>query len=369
MHNLLKTPFFRKFIIAFGVTFLLVSSLAVGVYATMRTWVSAPEVAAQQVVVVQQEPPAQSTSNPSQSPSGSSEEEPAPESEFEGDLPGVLESVLMDRKPYFFTFLLFGIDTSNQVDAIMVGSIDAMTSDVNLISIPRDTLVDVNRRVRKISNSYASGRFGGRDHDSGVNQVKTEVSRLIGFRPDFYVMADFEGFERIVDAIGGITIDIPFHMRNTDPFQNLFIDLLPGEQLLSGEQALHFARFRESDSGFRPITDYQRMENQQHLLAALFNELLSPGTILRLPEFVRIYTEHVNTDLTYGEIIWFARRVMANGLDLSSIDTHTLPIRGTSGAPYWYEIPDRAGILELVNRTVNPFQQDIIAGMLRIIEP
>lgn len=361
---MLRTTFFRKFIITFAITFVLVSSIAVGAYATMRTWVTAPEIPTQQAVTIHIEQPTTTQTNTS---TIDVEDDAEPEPDFDGVLPVV--EALMDRKPYFFTFLIFGLDKSMQADAIMVGSIDAVANEINVISIPRDTLVDVNRRVRKPSNAYASGRFGGRDHASGVNQLKVEVSRLTGIRPDFYVQLDFEAFERVVDTIGGVSVNIPFHMRYTDPHQDLMIDLPAGEQLLSGEQALHFARFRQSDRGFTAITDYQRMENQQYLLTALFRELISPMTILRFPEFLRIYSDHVNTDLEYRNMAWFASRFTSGpGFNISNFNTYTLPIRGTSGAPYWYELPDRNGILELVNRTINPFQQDIVAGMLRIID-
>lgn len=356
-----NSAFFRKFIIAFAVTFALISTIAAGAYATMRTMIAPPEVPPLVAVPL---PPERPVLNIGPTTDPSSEDTDDPEPVYEGDEPEVV--ALMNRRPNFFTFLLFGLDNSMQADAVMVGSIDMTSHEVNIISIPRDTLVDVNRRVRKISNGYASGRFGGRDHSSGVNQMKVEVSRLTGVMPDFYVQVDFEAFTRVVDAIGGLTINIPFHMRYDDPYQNLSIDILPGEQLLLGEQALHFVRFRQGNRGFTSITDYQRMENQQYLLTTLFSELLSPRTILQIPEFLRIYSDHVNTDLSYRNMLWFATRL--GGFNFNDFNTHTLPIRGTSGAPGWYELPDRNGILELVNRTINPFEQDIVAGMLRIID-
>ena len=271
-----------------------------------------------------------------------------------------------ERKPNFFTILVMGLDGGVNANVIMIGAFDNEAQQAYIISIPRDTRVDAQRNRRKIVSAYPVGMLNGGGHEGGVERMKQEVQTLIGFRPDYYVMVDFDAFIQIVDAFGGVEIDVPFHMRYDDPYQDLHIDIPAGLQMLDGKNALHFARFRRANRGFQQITDYQRIENQQIVINALLQELLTPRTLLQVPGMIRAYRDYVSTDLSVGEKIWFARQ-LPNFRDASALSTYTLPTAGTSGAPAWYEFPCEAGILELVNRTVNPFKQDITADMLRII--
>ncbi|MCL2355868.1 MAG: LCP family protein [Defluviitaleaceae bacterium] len=279
-------------------------------------------------------------------------------------LPEIL--TVAERKPLFFTFLIFGLDRGNNADAIIVAGVDIENGRVYTISVPRDTLVDAPRRLRKPVAAYSFGRRDGGGHDGGVAQMNADMQTLFGFAPDFYVSVNYRSFVRVVDSVGGVEINVPFHMRYDDPTDNLRINIPAGVQVLDGERALQFARFRMANPGHRAITDYARMENQQQVILALFDELLSPQTITRVPELVSIYREYVNTDLTYREMLWFASRL--DDLVGAEFSAYTLPTTGTSGPPGWYELPDKDAILELVNRTVNPFTIEITAGMLRIAE-
>lgn len=286
-------------------------------------------------------------------------------SESSQDTPPEIIAV-MERKPLFYTFLVFGLDRGNNADMIIVGAVDIEQSEFFFISIPRDTLIDAQRRLRKPVAAYAVGRGGGRGHEGGVAQMNADMQTLFGFVPDFYISVNYRAFVQIVDSVGGVEVDVPFHMRYHDPTDNLRIDIPAGVQTLDGELALQFARFRMASPGFRAITDYQRIANQQQVLLALFDEILSPATIGRVPDLIGIYQEHVNTNLTNREMLWFAAQLP----DLREADfsAYTLPTTGTSGRPSWYELPDAEAILELVNRTVNPFTREITMEMVSILE-
>ena len=270
------------------------------------------------------------------------------------------------RKPNFFTFLLFGLTDGNHANTIMVAAYDADTRQGYLISIPRDTRVDFQRTRRKIVNAYLVGFSGGRGHDGGVERMMHEVSTLIGFRPDFYISIDYDAFVSLVDMIGGVEINVPFHMLYDDPYQNLHINIPAGLQVLDGHNALHFARYRMGNDRHQTISDYQRIEHQQQVLSAVARELLAPASILRIPEFINIFNTYVDSDLTMGNLTWFANQARHIG-GLDSLHMYTLPMHGTSGAPFWYELADEAGIIELVNRTVNPLVRDITSNDLRIV--
>ena len=272
-----------------------------------------------------------------------------------------------DRKELFYTFLILGLNESINANTIMVVSYDGVNGEANLVSIPRDSLVDATRRVRKINSAFPAGmiRYGG--VEGGIAQMQREVMSVIGFVPDFYIVIDFDAFERLIDVIGGIEIYVPFHMRYNDPFQNLHIDIPPGLQLMDGETALHFARFRRSNVGEpRDITDYGRIENQQTVINATINNLLHPSNILNIPEFVDIFTENVHTNLTTGNLLWFAAQ-FNEIMGTDAMYTYTVPTTGTSGQPMWYELLDGPGIVELVNRTINPYNRDIELEDLNII--
>ena len=274
-----------------------------------------------------------------------------------------------ERRPDFFTFLVFGLTEGLNANTIMVAAYDASAGKGYIISIPRDTQVDVQRNSRKIVSAYNVGRLNGGEHEGGVNRLKYEVQTLIGFRPDFYVSIDYEAFIRAVDAIGGVEVDVPFHMRYDDPCQDLHIDIPAGLQILDGQDALRFARYRRGNDPRQTISDYQRIEHQQQVIASVFQSLLTPRTILRIPEFIGIFNNYVNSDLAYGELLWFVNqgRVVITGDSSDALTFYTIPMLGTSGAPHWYELADRDGILELINRTVNPLMRDITRDDLRIV--
>jgi len=267
-----------------------------------------------------------------------------------------------DRKELFFTFLIVGLNEGRNANTVMVASYDGVSGEANLISIPRDSLLNVNRNFRKLSGSYLVGLLSG----CGITQVQRDVMTVIGFVPDFYVVIDYEAFFAIVDAVGGVDIYVPFHMRNDDPYQDLFIDIQPGWHHMDSEKALLFARFRESNPGYRPITDYDRIENQQTVVAAVIDNLFRPANILRIPDFINIFNESVDTNLTVQNMVWFASQLPGiNGSE--ALTSYTMPTDGNSGRPMWYEYLDGPAIVELVNRTVNPFARDIELRDLDII--
>ena len=307
----------------------------------------------------------QPTREPARAPAFIAPEPDPADEDILDALPPFVESD-WERRERFFTFLIFGLDEGANTDTIMVAGFDEIAGRGYVISIPRDTRVDVQRRARKINSAYPAGRLHGGGHEGGVEQLKREVQTLIGFRPDFYVMLDMDVVVQIIDAIGGVEINVPFHMRYTqDTYQDLYIDIPAGVQVLDGENAMNFARFRYADEGFRSITDFTRMRHQQQLLSALFRSMIRPANILLIPELVSLGDELLTTDLERRHLAWFGQQLALSNSPYA-LETHTLPIRGNTGRAPWYEYPDPQGILELVNRTINPFTTDITLDMLRI---
>lgn len=366
MASLSKKRPLRKMFTAFCITIIAVLLIAGGGYAAYRNLVRPPDVAEYVMIPV---PVTRATTAPDTREEDNQNnvyavlDKPQPDEEV------TYEYLRFERRPLFYTVLIYGLDDGNNVDALFVAAFDGEAGQAYIVSIPRDTRVESTRGVgrSKLVASYSAGRSGGRGHEGGIYQLKAEVATLIGFVPDFYMSVNYRAFTRIVDTLGGVSVFVPFHMMYNDPYQNLHINIPAGQQRLNGQQALNFARFRQADEGFRGITDFQRASNQQILITSILNELLStPRNITRIPELVRIYQEHVTTNMSTLEMAWFVEQTPAM-LGREVLTSHQLPMARTERQG-WYEIPDPEGILEVVNSTINPFTTDITLEMLRIVD-
>ena len=263
-----------------------------------------------------------------------------------------------DRRDMFWTFLIIGLNEGTNANTVMVASYCGVSREANMISIPRDVPVNANRRGRKLSSSYLAGAANNRGRAGGVAQVQRDVMGVIGFIPDFYVVVDYDAFFSIIDAVGGIEIYVPMRMRYDDPCQNLHIDIHPGLQMMDSQTALHFSRFRMANRGYQSITDFQRAENQQAVVNAVISSLLRPASLLRIPDFAAIFNESVHTNLTLGNITWFALE-LNNIRGTEAMSSYTLMPVHSSGRPMYYEFLSPSNVVEIINRTVNPFYQDI----------
>jgi len=280
-----------------------------------------------------------------------------------------------DRRELFWTFLIIGLNEGTNANTIMVASYCGVTREANLVSIPRDVAVRETGNARKLSSSYMIGAGGGRGIAGGVTQVQLDVLRIIGFIPDFYVVLDYDAFFTIIDAVGGVDIYVPMRMLYEDPLQDLFIDIQPGWYYnMDSATALNFVRFRRTNwwTPYPGISDFQRIQNQQALIEAVIRELLRPQNLnpFRLHEFVRIFNESIHTNLTIPEATYFAFelnhiRRTEEGTDALSTD-YFRPV-STSNCGRYYEFLGPANVLEIVNRTINPFLEDIESGDLRIV--
>ena len=254
------------------------------------------------------------------------------------------------RKQGYYTFLLVGTDKGHGgADTIMVASYDTKNQSVGVISIPRDTLVDVERKVKKINASYNAG---------GVEQVKSEVSNLLGIPIDYYLCVNTQAFVDIVNEVGGVDFYVPVDMKYIDPTDDLYIDFKQGMQHLDGEDALKVVRFRKNNAGVG-YSDLGRAETQRNLLMAVAKKVLSLGSIPKITNFLNIFAEHADTDLSVQDMVWFATKALQldteNGVSMATLpgnsDTHY------KGNRYYHGLyPEET--LELVNRLVNPYEKE-----------
>ena len=315
--------------------------LIVVLFIVYKTTVKPPELELTEKIEIIVQP------EPTTKPDGSIDDTPAP----------TVTTIELTRKKDFHTFLLLGTDDGNgNADTIMVGAFDLKNNKISVISVPRDTLVDVSRKIKKINSAYGMG---------GVDQMLDELKPILGFRPDHYIMVDIQAFVEVVDELGGVNYYVPEDMFHEDG-AGFTIDLKEGQQLLNGHQALQLVRYRGYKNG---SADLGRMQTQQKFIRQLAKQVLSWSTVSSIKNFANIFKTYVDTDLTVSELAYFG--IAGLNLDFSSdITFATFPGDGMTtylGVPYYYELyPEEC--LKIINETVNPYTTDITDAMINIFQ-
>lgn len=267
------------------------------------------------------------------------------------------EQTLAARKEGCSTILIAGTDADGyRTDTMMLLSIDRSAGTVGLVSIPRDTLVYCEYSVPKINSAY--GWAGG--GEDGMQELMQRVGEIIGFRPDGYVLIDLDGFEELVDRMGGVEFNVPMDMRYSDPTQGLEIDLKAGTQKLSGAEAMQLVRYR---SGYAQA-DLDRVTVQREFVKAALGQWLTPGKLWKLPGALRLLEEKTQTDLSKQNLLWLAESAAL--CDLEGVRMQTLPGTAAYIGGGAYYVLDPAGVAETVNTCCNPYAQGIAVSDLSI---
>ena len=258
-----------------------------------------------------------------------------------------------------YNILICGTDDDGyRTDTIIVAHLDEETHDVALMSVPRDTVVLTGHGgIMKINSVYAGG---GAD---GMARLSKRLGAMLGFELDGYVLVNLEAFRETVDLVGGVEFDVPQDMYYQDPTQNLHIDLKAGKQLLDGEKAMELVRFRKGYAS----QDIQRTKVQQEFLRALAKKVLSVSSLTKLKEFADVFSTYVTTDLTVGNMLYFAKALMQ--CDFDAMKTYTLEGEGAmiNGGSYY---PLYAGkLVQVVNESFNPYDAPVTLDTVNVITP
>jgi LCP family protein required for cell wall assembly len=228
--------------------------------------------------------------------------------------------------------LLLGVDEARS-DTIIVVRYNKETHQIAMISIPRDTRVDIPGYGYMKMNAAVGKKEGA------ALAMKT-VSNFLDIPIHHYVEVDFKGVEKIVNIMGGVKIDVPQNMKYIDPAQNLYIDIKKGVQVLKGEQALHFLRYR---SGYAD-QDLGRIKAQQEFAKAFIDKLTSPAMIPKAVNLINAMVENTNTNLQQNEI---AAYIMDIGkIDTGNIKMYTVPGEGKFVSIVAYFIHDQSKLEE-----------------------
>ena len=264
----------------------------------------------------------------------------------------------------FYTVLILGRDTGGggNTDTMLLASYDVTNQKAAVMSIPRDTMVNIPYDVKKINAVY---NYGGQG-EKGIQALYKEIAQLVGFEPDYQVIVEWEAVGKIVDAIGGVYFDVPYDMDYHDPYQDLVIEQAKGYRLLSGDDAMQVIRWRKNDRGSpygytTGVGDSGRMGIQQDFLKAVIKQLMTPANVLNIGKLSKVFQESVETDLSFQEILWFGQQAVSGGLSVENVEFLTMP---WYGAGAWsrsykqnlsYVIPKANDLLDIVNNKLSPF--------------
>ena len=283
---------------------------------------------------------------------------------------GVQPRVSGERKSKdYYTVLILGRDTGGggNTDTMLLASYDITNQKATVMSIPRDTMVNVPWDIKRINSVY--NYYGG--GEKGIKALYKEISQLVGFEPDYQVIVEWEAVGKIVDAMDGVYFDVPRDMNYEDPYQDLSIHQSKGYRLLSGDDAMQVLRYRHDNRkngkmlGY-PDGDLGRIKTQQGLLKAMIEQLMSLKNIAKVNEFIKVFNENVETDLSFQNMLWFAKQAFLGNssgakLDTAQVNFVTMPNKNVS---CWsrvyhsyqsYVTPNAQELLELVNNELSPF--------------
>lgn len=213
--------------------------------------------------------------------------------------------------------LLLGVDkrpheTSTRSDSIMILSINPITKKGHLFSVLRDTWVDIpGYKKNRINDAYAHG---------GPELLAQTIEKLTGLPIQYYFVTDFKGFEKIVDAIGGVDLyvekDMHYKMWEENGYYD--INLKKGMQHLDGKKALQYVRFRHDRTG-----DYTRTERQRKFLICIVNEFKKSTNLIRLPGILDTISAYLTTNMNTSDMIRLA--TLGYKMDLQQIKMEQIP--------------------------------------------
>lgn len=261
------------------------------------------------------------------------------------------------KSKYCYNILLYGVDNdAGGSDTNMLMRFDAVNKTVDVVSLPRDTLMS---NGHKLNSSYNNG---------GTEKLRSNIEDMLGVPVDFYVSVDLKGFITLIDQIDGVDFDVPEDMDYDDPYQDLHIHFKKGLQHLNGQQAMEVVRFRHNNdnTGYGGQQDLGRIGTQQAFLKTVAQKLMK---LENVPAMAETFLKYVKTDLTLGNLIWLANQALSMG-GMDAISFATLPGDGAG----WYKgmsvyALDPEQVLEMTNSMLNPYATDITADDQNILVP
>ncbi|WP_150285590.1 LCP family protein [Rummeliibacillus sp. TYF-LIM-RU47] len=208
--------------------------------------------------------------------------------------------------------LLIGSDSRGEEhsrsDTLMIAHYDQKTNNVKLVSIMRDTYVDIPKHgMQKINSAYAFG---------GPELLRETIKQNFDIDANYYAVVDFKGFSKIIDLLApdGITVDIPSTME-----YGIGMTLHPGKQTLHGDQVLGYVRYRHDR-----LSDFGRVERQQEVLTKVKEQAISMKTLVNLPKILGTADSYIETNVDNKTILTIAKGLLAG--KSKGMETLRIPI-------------------------------------------
>ena len=274
------------------------------------------------------------------------------------------EPVVVNKKELkqdYYTILLAGTVDGYNTDTMMLCAVDVKAGTVKLVSINRDTQVDVGIDIPKINAMYGW---------KGPETMCQKVTEVTGIPINDYVVINMNSFIKVIDMIGGVDYTVPFDMIHRDADEKFDIKLLAGYQNLDGKEALQFVRYRSTSEN-----DFGRVNRQKDFLVATMKQVLKKFSLTQIEGYIQIFNDNVKTSMSVQEMVWYLTNVITD-LDFDEdVTSDTLP-HYTTG--YWtnpnakkyatqsYVYLDAQQVVDYVNANINPFTTDLTVDDVHI---
>jgi LCP family protein required for cell wall assembly len=253
------------------------------------------------------------------------------------------------------TMLLLGLDTRKRggglnTDVMMVATLNPDTKSAVVVSIPRDTKIVLDRYSARKANAYYA-RFHAAAKDKNLKGVEAEtyardemkllMSRYFGLPVDYTAIINFNGFTDIVDALGGIDVNVDMDMKYTDTWDGTVIDLDKGFQHLDGDKTLDFVRYRHSKDGSNMSSDFQRNQRQSAVLGEMADQMKSLNGVASLADIINAIGGNLTMDMPAPEI----KNMMTTYFGINKESIQFIPLEGVWRSPYVY--PDETKLEQI----------------------
>ena len=258
------------------------------------------------------------------------------------------EEVLGDNpqlKTNAFSLLIAGVDDNKDAkygrsDMLLIVTIDPKSDKISMVNIPRDTRVYIEELERedKVNHAYANG---------GINYTINALEKLIDIPIDYYVSTNFQGFQDIVDTLGGIEVEVPFtvDIQMADTFE--WKTYTEGPMLLKGNEALAYVRMRKKD----PEGDKGRNSRQKQVIQEILSESTRFSSVAKLDDLIKNVGENVKTNIPtsdYWSFVQLFKKIKNSPIDHLSLEGNDERIFSkTEGKELWFFIPNEDSLEQL----------------------
>jgi polyisoprenyl-teichoic acid--peptidoglycan teichoic acid transferase len=243
----------------------------------------------------------------------------------------------MSAKDKPLSLLLLGVDSrpesgSLNTDVIMIVSLNPDRKSAAVVSIPRDTYIKATQGLKANKANAFYPNLMASSKSTAQDKIKKVFGSVLNVPIDYMMTVNFQGFKDVVDALGGVTVDVDMDMRYVDKADGTNINLKKGVQKLDGKKALDFVRYRKSNNGTAESSDLERNARQQLVVAEILDKLKSPTGLLKAGEMMDAVGSNVTTDMPSAQLKDMIRTYI--GMSKDNIDY--IHLEGEWKSPYVY---------------------------------